>query len=249
MNTIKLKCEGVDVLFLQKRLGIVADGVFGAKTEEAVKKYQKEHNLVCDGIVGNKTWSTFKVQTLTEQDYKDAAKLLNCDVASVKAIKSVESGGKGFVDGIRPTILFEGHVFYKNVTMAAYYALRYPNICYKSWDKSKYKGGNAEYDRLSQAWSINATAALKSASVGLFQIMGGNYKLCGCNSVQEMWANACVSEKEQLMQFCKFLKNSGIDVYLRKHDWVQVAKKYNGTGYAQNKYDIKLKAAYEKYNK
>ncbi len=31
------------------------DGVFGKKTLEAVKKYQKAHNLVVDGIVGKKT--------------------------------------------------------------------------------------------------------------------------------------------------------------------------------------------------
>lgn len=249
MNTVKLKSEGIDVLFLQKRLGIVADGKFGAKTEEAVKKYQKEKGLVSDGIVGNKTWATFDVPTITEQDYKDAANILGCDVAAIKAVKSVETGGKGFIDLIRPSILFEGHVFYKNITNASYYALRYPNICYKTWNKSKYKGGNGEYDRLSQAWSINSTAALKSASIGLFQIMGGNYKACGCSSVQEMWANACMGEREQLLQFCNFLKNNGISVYLKKHDWVMFAKKYNGAGYAQNKYDTKLKAAYEKYSK
>lgn len=249
MNTVKLNSKGIDVLFLQKRLGLKTDGSFGPKTDEAVKKYQKEHNLTVDGVVGNKTWATFKTPKLTEQDYVEAAKFLGCDVAAVKAIKTVESGGNGFVDGLRPTILFEGHVFYKNVANAAAYAVRYPNICYRVWTKSHYKGGNAEYDRLSKAYDIDATAALKSASMGLFQIMGDNYKKCGCSSVQEMWANASMSEKEQLLQFCRFLKNSGIDLYLKRHDWVQVAKRYNGAGYAPNKYDIKLKADYEKHCK
>lgn len=35
-----------------------ADGIFGSKTETAVKKWQKDHNLVPDGIVGPKTWAT-----------------------------------------------------------------------------------------------------------------------------------------------------------------------------------------------
>lgn len=34
------------------------DGIFGSKTEAAVKKWQKEHNLVADGIIGPKTWAS-----------------------------------------------------------------------------------------------------------------------------------------------------------------------------------------------
>jgi peptidoglycan hydrolase-like protein with peptidoglycan-binding domain len=33
-----------------------ADAVFGPKTEQAVKKYQKYRGLTIDGIVGPKTW-------------------------------------------------------------------------------------------------------------------------------------------------------------------------------------------------
>ena len=35
-----------------------ADGIFGAKTDAAVKKWQKDHNLVADGIIGPKTWAS-----------------------------------------------------------------------------------------------------------------------------------------------------------------------------------------------
>ena len=35
-----------------------ADGIFGNKTEAAVKKWQKEHGLVADGIIGPKTWAS-----------------------------------------------------------------------------------------------------------------------------------------------------------------------------------------------
>jgi peptidoglycan hydrolase-like protein with peptidoglycan-binding domain len=34
-----------------------ADGIFGAKTEEAVKSFQRDHDLKPDGIVGSATWS------------------------------------------------------------------------------------------------------------------------------------------------------------------------------------------------
>jgi peptidoglycan hydrolase-like protein with peptidoglycan-binding domain len=47
---------------LQKALieagyGIKADGVFGAKTEEAVREFQSDNDLDVDGIVGPDTWA------------------------------------------------------------------------------------------------------------------------------------------------------------------------------------------------
>ena len=36
----------------------LADGIFGAKTERAVKAWQKDHGLVADGIIGKKTWAS-----------------------------------------------------------------------------------------------------------------------------------------------------------------------------------------------
>ena len=35
-----------------------ADGIFGPKTEAAVRKWQKNHGLVVDGIIGPKTWAS-----------------------------------------------------------------------------------------------------------------------------------------------------------------------------------------------
>lgn len=35
-----------------------ADGIFGPKTEVAVKAWQKNHGLVIDGIIGKKTWAS-----------------------------------------------------------------------------------------------------------------------------------------------------------------------------------------------
>ncbi|MDQ4144271.1 MAG: peptidoglycan-binding protein, partial [Actinomycetota bacterium] len=33
------------------------DGIFGSKTETAVKEYQTNNGLVADGIVGPRTWA------------------------------------------------------------------------------------------------------------------------------------------------------------------------------------------------
>lgn len=58
MKVLKLGSKGDEVEDLQSYLKIKVDGDFGPKTEEAVKKFQKENGLTPDGIVGSKTWNT-----------------------------------------------------------------------------------------------------------------------------------------------------------------------------------------------
>jgi len=56
MTTIKLGSKGPDVKALQSRLNLVADGIFGPITDEAVRAFQKANGLAVDGIAGEKTW-------------------------------------------------------------------------------------------------------------------------------------------------------------------------------------------------
>ena len=68
MNTLKKGSKGDDVIALQHLLNVegykvTIDGDFGAKTETAVKMFQKAHNLEQDGIVGNKTWTALGVKS------------------------------------------------------------------------------------------------------------------------------------------------------------------------------------------
>ena len=57
MTTLKIGTKGEEVKKLQQALGILADGIFGVKTEDAVKAFQKSNNLKVDGIVGPMTWA------------------------------------------------------------------------------------------------------------------------------------------------------------------------------------------------
>lgn len=41
--------------------GLAVDGIFGARTNSAVRNYQGGHGLVVDGIVGPRTWSALLV--------------------------------------------------------------------------------------------------------------------------------------------------------------------------------------------
>lgn len=60
-NQISYGSQGSDVTELQKLLNqngysLDTDGIFGSKTQAAVKDYQQKNNLSVDGIVGNNTW-------------------------------------------------------------------------------------------------------------------------------------------------------------------------------------------------
>jgi peptidoglycan hydrolase-like protein with peptidoglycan-binding domain len=62
-RTLRLGDTGSDVRTVQVVMNsqhcgpLVEDGIFGPKTQAAVKKYQGERGLVADGIVGPKTWA------------------------------------------------------------------------------------------------------------------------------------------------------------------------------------------------
>ena len=65
MNILKRGSIGTEVKILQKALNIGVDGNFGAKTEAAVKAFQKSKGLTPDGIVGNKTWISLGITSNT----------------------------------------------------------------------------------------------------------------------------------------------------------------------------------------
>ena len=89
-------------------------------------------------------------------------------------------------------------------------------------------------------------AALKAASWGILQILGENYRSCGCSCVQDFVKRMSTSTDEQLILGTKFIcSSSRIKNALIQKDWASFARYYNGPGYEKNKYDTKLKAAYD----
>jgi peptidoglycan hydrolase-like protein with peptidoglycan-binding domain len=79
--TIKKGSQGAAVKLAQKRLVMrwydpgPIDGLFGAKTEKAVKRYQGDRLLNNDGIVGPKTWARLDPPTVKEGSSGQAVKL------------------------------------------------------------------------------------------------------------------------------------------------------------------------------
>lgn len=190
--------------------------------------------------------------SLTETDFRHAAEQLGVEVAAIKAVVEVETGNRGgFLAVGKPVILFEGHIFWRQLKNRGIDPAKYQNgnedILYPKWTKNHYQGGLKEYGRLERARAIHREAADSSASWGLAQIMGFNYQACGCKCVGEFVEMMSEDEGKQLELFVRFIKANGWDKYLRKYDWKGFARHYNGTGYAQNHYDRKLEKAYAKY--
>lgn len=79
-STLQNGSRGDAVKALQEKLNILGynsgtvDGIFGAKTEAAVKKFQKAKGLTVDGIVGAKTFAALdsaKAPTVTKEPTDD----------------------------------------------------------------------------------------------------------------------------------------------------------------------------------
>lgn len=182
---------------------------------------------------------------LADADFERAARRLACEVAAVRAVAEVESGGRaGFLADKRPKILFESRWFHK-LTQGRFDAA-HPDISTPSWVRN-YKGGAAEYERIAAAAALDREAALKSASWGMFQILGVNHRVCGFDSVEAFVAAMMDSEGAHLDAFVGFVVSNRLDDELRDRRWADFARGYNGPGFAQNRYDEKLAKAYAKY--
>ena len=181
---------------------------------------------------------------LTKEQLQEAATKYNISLSAIQSIIAVESGGSGFLPDGRPKILFEGHIFWKELIKLGIDPNKFvagnEDVLYKVWTKEHYVGGAGEHVRLAKASLINREAALKSASWGLFQIMGGNYISTGDKTVVQFVLEESASELEQLYDFLNFITSTNLINYLRVKDWARFAAGYNGPAYKANSYDTKL---------
>jgi hypothetical protein len=188
---------------------------------------------------------------ISEKQFADSAKELNVEVAAIKAIAEVESSGDGFLADGKPKILFEPHIFWKQLRNKgiepSLFMEENPDILYPKWKSGAYGPVSKQHDRLERAAKINRDAALLSASWGRFQIMGFNWKACGAAALQEFIDDMYESEDKQLLRFTKYIRSTFLDDELRNHDWAGFARSYNGPLYVKYKYDTKLRTAYLKH--
>jgi hypothetical protein len=278
LNDVKTVQTALNKLlkFIPPTKSLIVDGRLGshpenAKTVAAIKLFQRKvlnmvrpdgkidangrtHHKINEKLIAVSSTFNYKlpiasidIQKLSESDYLDIANQLGCKVAAVKAVADVESSGDAFFLNGKPKILYEAHIFSRLTNHK--YDQSHPSVSSRTWNRSLYTGGSQEYVRLEIAMTLDTTEALKSTSWGRFQIMGFNYSESGFTSVEAFVKAMFSSERKQLDAFVSFVKNKGLEKHLITLNWASFAKGYNGSQYEQNKYDIKLHKAFEKYEK
>jgi len=236
-----------------------SSGRYNKALESSIIAFQKRNGCIESGYVDDEVWSKLfeKSQESIEGVYgrllnnayiSKRAKENGLSPAAVKAVVKVESNGRGFQRDGALKILFEGHIFWKelkHMNLNPYNFLKgNDDILFKSFTR-KYYAPSLQYGRLEKAKKINRESALKSASYGMFQVMGFNYKLSGFETVDAFIEYIEVSEENQLEAFFNFIKNrGGCFEALKAKDWAKFARIYNGPAYKINQYDKKLDKNY-----
>lgn len=255
---------GSQVTQLQRQLraagfNIAADGWFGPATEAALVAFQKRAGLVADGIAGRKTLQALATRDrhprhLSEADLQHAADRLGIPLAAIKAINTVESRGAGFITDELPVILYERHVAYRllgesglDIAEADALAARYPNLINPA--RGGYAGGPAEWSRLTQAKRIiPPSIAYAACSWGQYQIMGYHWQRLGYASIDAFVTAMKSGESAHLDAFVRYIEaDLALHKAIKAKKWADVARLYNGPAYKENLYDIKLARAYDRY--
>lgn len=192
-----------------------------------------------------------RAEAIGDRDIALLADEIGCHPADLEAIAEVESNGFGWFKDGRMKILFEKHWFYKNLEGSDRTKAVRAGLARKSW-VSPARGGYkdqsnaaARYRLLQKAIEIDEEAALRSISMGKFQIMGFNYALCGFVSAKHMWARFLDSEVHQLKAFATFLKKKDLWPALRKRDFATIERVYNGGG-LNGRYAVRMAKAADK---
>ncbi|WP_298295785.1 N-acetylmuramidase domain-containing protein [uncultured Litoreibacter sp.] len=150
------------------------------------------------------------------------------------AVVEVESGGKAFstVNGKRlPLILYEYHVFYRNLPRHQRDEAVDRGLAAPRWGQIPYKKTqSARYAQLDRAKSINSEAAYMACSWGVGQVLGENASWLGFGSARELAETAMSGIEGQLELMVRFIKKRGLVDELKARDWRGFARIYNGSG-------------------
>lgn len=171
-----------------------------------------------------------EARPLGEHDVAEAAALIGCDVASLRAVIAVETSNDAFYRTGFPTIRPELHVFHRE-TDDAYAAAQFPTQA---------------MDRFREMARLDAGAAIRSTSWGIGQVMGFNFRHAGCESPEQLVEEAKRSGADQLRHMVRFIQSCRLDGHLRAQDWARFARGYNGPDYARLDYAGKLARAYQR---
>lgn len=182
----------------------------------------------------------------TEADIAAIAADLGVPYFRLRGVIEVEAPRGPFDKRGRPTMLFEPYQFWKRLPASKRKAAVEAGVAKSRRPK---RGGYPadSYPVLAKAMAFDQAIALQCCSWGRGQVMGFNFKIAGYSDVFEMVEAAKASEAEQLRAMANFIKSAGLLPHLKSGDAENFAAGYNGAGYARDGYDVKIKAAWAKW--
>lgn len=185
----------------------------------------------------------------SQQAFARVAARLRCEVAAIKAVSLVEAGPEGaFLSTDEPTLLFEPHIF-SRLTNRKYDGYRMPGVALDwgilsrhKWMPGTYGPMSKQHARMDAAARLDRNAALQSASWGLFQIMGMNYKSAGFLRLQDFVNAMYASADDHLEAFANLILTMDVRLApaLRDKDWPTFSRIYNGSGYKTTKHHVRM---------
>ncbi len=195
-------------------------------------------------------FASYTGEPLGEQAFAEAAQALGCEVAAVRAVAEVESRGSGFDSQRRPTLLYERHVFARNTAPKGKHNAAHPDVSFnKPYAPGTFGNTAQQWIKLGKAYGLDAAAAVKAPSWGMFQILGENHRACGYANAADYARAMTTSQVAHLQAFVAFVRaNPTLLKAIRERNWPAFARAYNGPNYARYQYDQKMAAAYAKHS-
>jgi hypothetical protein len=192
---------------------------------------------------------------LTEEDYREVAEALDVEVAAIKAVVDIEAGRshQGFWATDKPIINFDLTMFRRMAArnkVSLTKATKTHPVIFSRPNTARYGSQQAaQQARLDAAREVDDVSAIQGTFWGMFQIGGFNWKKCGAESPQQFVELMSRSERDQLDLFANFVRNTGMQPFLKAKNWAAFAKRYNGNSYAARGYHTRLAQAYAKHKK
>lgn len=190
---------------------------------------------------------------LTLGNFKWIAKQIHPDLEPemIIAFSKVECKREPFDKDGFPAILYERHVFYRNVVdhhgraQAKKWAADFPNICYRTgYGKGGYGSYAGQRKKFSAAFALCPNCSMEACSWGPFQELGENWESCGFENVGQMIDTMKDGLYGASLVFIRSIKFRGLVTPLLNRRYAVIAEKYNGKGYRTFKYDQQIEAAY-----
>jgi len=173
--------------------------------------------------------------------FEVGAEFLGCEIAAIRAVFEVESGGRFFNrDGSLPS-RFEPH----HMPSSMWDDLGFAPGDVRPWRASLAMSETDRGAMFARAIEMDREAAYNATSWGGPQIMGFNHEDCGWPSAIDMVEDMGKSPEDQVEAFARFVRGRNLGPALRAHDWVEYARGYNGNGQPEV-YAAKIASAYRR---